>query len=495
MNTDKTVEWFPDVAAAIVNEGTTRLKAFICVHLCSSVFTGLLLASCTVGPNYSKPQVETPPAYKQSGDWLVAQPKDDVPKGKWWEIYDDPVLNGLEEQVQVSNQSLIAAEARYRQAQAATRAARSALFPTLGATGSATRSGRGSGGTGNNNTNGGGGSGTTYSVLLDARWEADIWGRVRRQVEASRANEEATAADLEAARLSLQAELATDYVLLRVADTQRALIEDSVKAFRTSLTIAQNRYRAGVAAKVDVVLAESQVKSNEAQAIDLRITRAQLEHAIAVLAGKAPGEFAIEAVKFTMTGPVVPPGVPSTLLERRPDIAAAERRMAAANAQVGVAEAAYYPNLTLSGSGGFAGTQLSNLISAPNRVWSLGLDLAGTLIDFGARSAAVESSRAAYDEAVANYRGTVLGAFQEVENSLASARWLGEELQVQQDAANLARENVTLTLNQYKAGTVGYLNVAIAQEQQLSTERDLFNLQGRQIGASIALIRALGGGW
>ncbi|HET7404415.1 MAG TPA: TolC family protein, partial [Usitatibacter sp.] len=246
--------------------------------------TGLLLASCSVGPKYSKPQVETPPAYKQSGDWLVAQPKDDVPKGKWWEIYGDPVLNGLEEQVQVSNQSLIAAEARYRQAQAATKSARSALFPTLGATGSATRSGRGGGSTSNINGNGGGGSGTSYSVLLDARWEADIWGRVRHQIEASRANEEATAADLEAARLSLQAELATDYVLLRVADTQRELIEDSVKAFRTSLTIAQNRYRAGVAAKVDVVLAESQVKSNEAQAIDLRITRAQLEHAIAVLA-------------------------------------------------------------------------------------------------------------------------------------------------------------------------------------------------------------------
>jgi len=456
------------------------------------VFAVFLLASCTVGPNYSKPQVETPPAFKQSGDWLVAQPKDDVPKGKWWEIYNDPLLNGLEEQVAVSNQSLIAAEARYRQAQAATRAARSALFPTVGATGSATRSGRGSGGTNNPS---GGGSGTSYSVLADARWEADIWGRVRRQVEASRANEEATAADLEAARLSLQAELATDYVLLRVADTQRELIEDSLKAFRTSLTIAQNRYRAGVAAKVDVVLAESQVKSNEAQSIDLRITRAQLEHAIAVLAGKAPGDFAIEPVKFSMTGPVVPPGVPSTLLERRPDIAAAERRMAAANAQVGVAQAAYYPDLTLSGSAGFAGSKLSNLISAPNRVWSLGLDLAGTLIDFGARSAAVESSRAAYDEAVANYRGTVLGAFQEVENSLASARWLGEELQVQRDAANLARENVTLTLNQYKAGTVGYLNVAIAQEQQLSNERDLYNLEGRQIGASIALIRALGGGW
>jgi len=494
MNTDKPFQ----SCRAFLDDGgrftTKTFKGFIRVHLCSSVFTGLLLASCTVGPNYSKPQVETPPAYKQSGDWLVARPKDDVPKGKWWEIYDDPVLNGLEEQVQVSNQSLIAAEARYRQAQAATRAARAALFPSVGATGSATRSGRGSGSGSTGNTSGGG-SGTSYSVLLDARWEADIWGRVRRQVEASRANEEATAADLEAARLSLQAELATDYVLLRVADTQRALIEDSLKAFRTSLTIAQNRYRAGVAAKVDVVLAESQVKSNEAQAIDLRITRAQLEHAIAVLAGKAPGDFAIEAEKFTMTGPVVPPGVPSTLLERRPDIAAAERRMAAANAQVGVAQAAYYPDLTLSGSAGFAGTKLSNLISAPNRVWSLGLDLAATLIDFGARSAAVESSRAAYDEAVANYRGTVLGAFQEVENSLASARWLGEELQVQRDAANLARENVTLTLNQYKAGTVGFLNVAIAQEQQLSNERDLYNLEGRQIGASIALIRALGGGW
>ena len=468
-----------------------RIVHSLCVHLCSSVSVAFLATACTVGPSYKRAEVETPVAYKQSGDWLVAQPRDDVPKGKWWEIFNDPLLNTLEEQVQVSNQSLLAAEARYRQAQAATRAARSALFPTIGASGSATRSGRGS-----SSVNGtGGGSGTSYSVLLDARWEADIWGKVRRQVEASRANEEASAADLEAARLSLQAELATDYVLLRVADAQRELVEDAVKNFRTSLTIAQNRYRAGVAAKVDVVLAEAQVKSNEAQAIDLRITRAQLEHAIAVLAGKPPGDFGIEPAKFSLTGPLVPPGIPSTLLERRPDIAAAERRMAAANARIGVAEAAYYPDLTLSGSAGFAGSKLGSLISAPNRVWSLGLDLAATLLDFGARSAAVESSRAAYDETVADYRGTVLGAFQEVENSLVSAHWLGEELQVQQDAARLARENVQLTLNQYKAGTVGFVNVALAQAQQLQEERDLVNLQGRQIGASVALIRALGGGW
>lgn len=445
---------------------------------------GLLVAACAVGPDYRRPQVDTPAAYKEAGDWTVAQPKDEAPKGRWWELFGDPVLNGLMEQVDVSNQTLKAAEARYAQARASTRAARAALFPSVGASADASRARRGQSG-----------SATSYSVSLDARWEADVWGRIRRQVEAARASEEAGAADVEAARLSLQAELATDYFQLRVTDAQRELLEGSVKAFQASFNIAQNRYRAGVAAKVDVVQAEAQLKSIEAQAIDLRATRAQLEHAIAVLVGKAPGGFAIEPARLDIRVPEIPPGVPSTLLERRPDIAATERRMAAANARIGVAQAAYFPSLSLTGSGGFAGASLAHLISAPNRVWALGLGLADTLLDFGGRAAQVESSRAAYDEQVANYRGTVLDAFREVENSLASVRWLAEELKVQQDAARLARESVTLTLNQYKAGTVGYLNVVQVQATQLSEERDTVNLLGRRLAASVALVRALGGGW
>jgi len=444
----------------------------------------VLLASCAVGPSYERPQAETAAAYKEAGDWVVANPRDAAPKGKWWEVFDDPVLNGLMEQVSVSNQTLAAAEARYRQARSAVRSARAGLFPTVAASGGATRSRRGESG-----------SSTSYDVGLDARWELDLWGRVRRLVEASRAAQDASAADLENARLSLQSELAINYFQLRVTDVQRELLDDSVKAFRTSFDIAQNRYRAGVAAKVDVVQAESQVKSIEAQAIDLRATRAQLEHAVAVLIGKPPAAFTLEPVPFKVHIPDIPPGLPSTLLERRPDIAAAERRMAAANARIGVAQAAYFPALSLSGSGGFASGALSSLISAPSRVWSLGLGLAGTLIDFGARGAAVESARAAYDEAVANYRGAVLEALQEVEDDLAAVRWLAEEGKVQQDAARLARESVALTVNQYKSGTVGYLNVVQVQATQLNEERQTVALLGRRLASTVGLIRALGGSW
>jgi NodT family efflux transporter outer membrane factor (OMF) lipoprotein len=451
---------------------------------CFALLAILSIGGCAVGPNYEKPAVETATAYKEADDWVVAQPSDAVPKGKWWEAFQDPVLNGLMEQVSVSNQTLAAAEARYRQARATVQSARAGLFPTVGASGGANRSRRGEGG-----------SSTNYDVGLDARWEVDLWGRVRRLIEASRAGEEASAADLENARLSLQSELAIDYFQLRVTDVQRALLEDSVKAFRTSFDIAQNRYRAGVAGKVDVVQAESQVKSIEAQAIDLRATRAQLEHAIAVLVGKPPAAFTLEPVPFKAHIPDIPPGLPSTLLERRPDIASAERRMAAANARIGVAQAAYFPSLSLTGSGGFASGALSSLVSAPSRVWSLGLGLAGTILDFGARRAAVESARAAYDEAVANYRQAVLDALQEVENNLASVRWLAEEGQVQQDAARLARESVALTVNQYKSGTVGYLNVVQVQATQLNEERQTVALLGRRLASTVGLIRALGGSW
>ena len=440
----------------------------------------VLVSACAIGPNYSKPEVDTPAQYKEAGDWIVAQPKDTVPKGKWWEAFADPILDDLISQVEVSNQDLRAAEARYRQARAAVTSARSGLFPTLGGSADASRSR---------------GTGQRYQVAVDARWEIDVWGRIRRLVEAARAGEEASQADLAAARLSLQAELATNYFQLRVTDTQRDLFDDTVVAFQRNYDMTQNRYRAGVAARVDVVQAETQLLSAQAQAIDLKSARAQLEHAIAVLIGKPAAAFTLEPVKLQVHIPDVPPGLPSTLLERRPDIAAAERRMAAANARIGVAQAAYFPALSLTGSAGFASNALSTLFSAPSRFWSIGAGLAGTILDFGARGAQVDISRAQYDEQVALYRQTVLDAFAEVENNLAATRYLAEESRVQAEAARAARESVVLTVNQYKAGTVSFLNVVQVQATQLNEERQTVALLGRRLAANVALIRALGGSW
>jgi NodT family efflux transporter outer membrane factor (OMF) lipoprotein len=446
---------------------------------CALALLGLASA-CAIGPDYSRPSVQTPEAYKEAGDWIVAKPQDTAPKGKWWEVFNDPALDRLEERVSVSNQTLKAAEARYTQARAAVQSARAGFFPTLAVDSSATRVRN---------------VGNRYSVALDARWEIDLWGRIRRLVESARAGEEASAADLEGARLSLQAELATNYFQLRVTDTTIDLLEDSVKGFEASYRVTLNRYNAGVAGRVDVAQAETQLRSTEAQAIDLRVTRAQLENAIAVLVGETPSTFVLPPRPFKARIPDIPPGVPSTLLERRPDVASAERTMAAANARIGVAEAAYFPALTLTGGVGFASNALATLFSAPSRFWSIGAGLAGTLLDFGGRSAALTSARAVYDEDLAHYRETVLGAFQEVENNLAAAHWLAEENRVQQQAARAARESVTLTVNQYKAGTVSYLNVVQVQSTQLAEERTLVTLLGRRLAATVALIRALGGTW
>lgn len=440
----------------------------------------LLLTGCAVGPDYKRPGTATPAQYKEAGDWAVAKPNDAAPRGRWWEAFHDPVLDDLEEQVTVSNQTLAAAEARYRQAHAAVQAARAQLFPTVGASFSANRSR---------------GVPNKYTLALDAQWEVDLWGRVRRLVEAARYAEEASAADLEGVRLSMQAEVATNYFQLRVTDAQRDLLNDTVKAFTISANVTQNRYNAGVAAKADVVQAQTQLLSTQAQAIDLNATRATLEHAIATLIGKPPSDLSIAPAPLHAHIPVVPPGVPSTLLERRPDIAAAERNMAAANARIGAAEAAYFPTLSLTGSGGFAGSQLHNLISAPNRFWALGASLADTLLDFGARAAQVETARGQYEEQVANYRQAVLTGLQEVEDNLATVRWLSDESRVEADAARSARESVVLTVNQYKAGTVSYLNVVTVQATQLNEERQLVTLLGRQLASTVALIRALGGTW
>ena len=395
--------------------------------------------------------------------WKAAEPRDHEWKGPWWTVYNDPVLNSLAGEVSVSNQTVAQAEAQFRQARALVALARSAYFPIVDASVSASRSRAA-------NTTGGPSRGAvnSHSLALDASWEPDLWGRVRRSVEASAASAQASAADLESIRLSLQAELAQDYFLLRALDAQQQILEDTVKAFETSLKLTENRYQVGVVARADVIQAQTQLRTTQAQAIDVGVQRAQFEHAIAVLIGKPPSEFALPRAPLNALPPGIPVGVPSELLERRPDIASAERRVAAANAQIGVAKAAFFPALTLSATGGFQGAGFSQWLNAPARFWSLGATLAQTIFDAGARRAQTEQAIAAYDATVAAYRQTVLAGFQEVEDNLAALRILEQEAQVQAEAVTAARQAVDITLNQYKAGTVSYINVLTAQATALS---------------------------
>jgi NodT family efflux transporter outer membrane factor (OMF) lipoprotein len=457
----------------------------------------MLLAACTLGPNYARPGVEAPAAYKEAEGWKTAQPRDNEPRGPWWSVFNDPQLDALVSQVEVSNQTIKAAEARVREARALTQQAQAAFFPIVTANASATRSG-GRGGTPSNVDNTGsqgGGPRNNFNVALDVNWEIDLWGRVRRTVEAGEATAQASVADLEAAKLSAQAQLAEDYFLLRAQDAQIRLFNDTVDAYQKSLKLTQNQYAVGVAARADVAQAETQLKSTQAQALDAGVQRAQFEHAIAVLLGKAPADFSIAPEIIATTFPPIPPGLPSELLERRPDIAAAERRAAAANAQVGVAEAAFFPALTLSATGGFQSSVLSQLFSLPSRYWSLGPALAQTIFDAGLRRAQTAQAMATYDENVANYRQTVLAGFQEVEDNLAALRILEQEALVQDEAVKSARESLTITLNQYRAGTANYLAVVVAQAVALSNERTALTILGRRLTASVTLIKALGGGW
>ncbi|TMH00886.1 MAG: efflux transporter outer membrane subunit [Betaproteobacteria bacterium] len=462
-------------------------------------WTAVALAGCSVGPNYVRPVAEAPPAYKEAQGWKVAEPKDQQPRGNWWEVFNDPQLSSLLTQVEISNQTLKAAEARVREARALTQAARAAFFPVVTANASASRSGSGSGaarvGSAGGQGSGGGGVSNSYNLALEVNWEVDLWGRIRRTVEASEATAQASAADLEAAKLSAQATLSEDYFLLRVQDAQIRLLNDTVAAYEKSLQLTRNQYAVGVVGRVDVAQAETQLSSTRAQAIDAAIQRAQLEHAIAVLVGKPPAEFSVAVADVPAGFPDVPPGIPSELLERRPDIAAAERRAAAANAQIGVAEAAFFPSLTLSATGGFQSSLLSHLISLPSRYWSIGSALAQTIFDAGLRRAQTAQAIATYDENVANYRQTVLAGFQEVEDNLAALRILEQEAVVQDDAVKSARESVTITLNQYRAGTANYLAVVVVQATALANERAALAILGRRLDASVALIKALGGSW
>lgn len=453
--------------------------------------TALVLNGCALGPDFLRPEVNVPTAYRAAPGWKVAEPQDQAMPPAWWELYGDPTLNELVEQVEISNQNVLAAAAQYRQAQALVSASRAAWFPTLGSTLSATR---GQGTTNGSTVSPGTSVRNTDRLALSSSWELDLWGRIGRSVEASTNAAQASAGDLAAARLSAQAGLVQNYLQLRINDAQQRLLASTLAAYQRSFEITGNRYQAGIASKADVAQAETQLKSTQAQLIDLGIQRAQLEHAIALLVGKLPSEVRLAASDAIPRLPDIPLALPSTLLERRPDVAAAERRAAAANAQIGVAQAALFPSLSISANGGYQHSNLVDLIATPHRFWSLGPALALTLFDAGARAAAKEQAIAGYDRTVANYRQTVLTAFQEVEDNLAALTILAEEKEVQQAASRAANEFQTQANNQYLAGTVSFLNVATAQAAALSAERSSLDILNRQLAASVALLKALGGG-
>ena len=454
----------------------------------------VLLAGCTVGPDYVRPKVETPLAYKETGDWKPAEPRDAAARGRWWAMFGDAQLDGLMAQVDVSNQTIAAAEAQLRQAGALAAQSRAGWWPTLTGTLQETRS-RSSQTTGPviGTT---AGKRTIYSAPLNASWEADLWGKVRRAVESGEASQQASAADLVNARLSVQSELAQSYFQLRALDSQKALLDATVAAYAKTLELTRNRYTAGVVSRGDVAQAETQLQSTRAQALDVGVQRAQLEHAVAVLLGKPASGFSLAPAALAAAPPAVPAaGLPADLLERRPDIAAAERRMAAANAQIGVAKSAFFPAATLNAAYGVQSATTQNWFTLPSRFWSLGPALALTIFDGGRRAAVSDQAVASYDQSVAGYRGTVLTAFKEVEDNLAALRILEEEAAIQAEAVKAAELSLQISLNQYQAGIITYLQVVQAQTAALANQRAVIDVQSRRIAASVLLVKALGGGW
>ncbi len=457
-----------------------------------AVVLAAALGGCMVGPDYRRPEVAAPVAYKEAAGWKRAEPRDSSPRGPWWEVFGDRELDALEAQVDISNQNVRLAEAQVRESLALVRASRAPLFPSVSAGASVTRGQTPGLAAGATNA---GGIATIRNAEVDVSWEADLWGKLGRGVEASEAGAQASAADLAAAQLSAHASLAQSYFQLRVLDVGRTILEDTVAEYERSLVLTRNRYRAGVVGKSDVVQAEAQLNSTRAQAIDLGVQRAQLEHAIASLIGKAPYDFAIARAPLAARMPELPPALPSELLERRPDIAAAERRVAAANAQVGVAEAAFFPSLTLPGVYGSSSASAAAWLTAPTRYWSIGPAIVQAIFDAGLRRAQSDAAIAAYDATVATYRQTVLTGFEEVEDNLAALRILEEETKVQADAVLAAREAVALATNQYKAGTISYLDVVTLQAAKLNNERTEVVILGQRLSAAVQLIKALGGGW
>ena len=423
------------------------------------------LCACTVGPNYVRPTAATPAVFKEAQvpsdtPWRQAQPSDTIDRGAWWSMFNDPVLDGLEKRVAISNQNIAAAAAAYDQARALVDQNRASLFPTIAANASATRSSGGGGGqVVGGFINSGSGAQNRFAGTLTGSWDADLWGRIKRTIEASRASAQASAADLANARLSAQSQLAIAYFGLRVTDELKTLLTDTVTAYQKAVDLAQNRYDAGVIARADVITAQTQLQAAQAQLVDVDVGRAQNEHAIALLIGVAPADLTIAAAKLSTAVPAAPIIVPSDLLERRPDIASTERQVAAANAQIGVATAAYFPSLTLSGSAGTSGSTIGKLFSAGTNTWSIGPALAETLLDFGARKARVRQARALHAQQTAEYRQTVLSAFQQVEDQLAALRVYADEAKIREANSASARQAEALALNRYKAGQVDYTTV------------------------------------
>ena len=444
-----------------------------------------LLGGCAVSPAYHRPSTPEPAAFKEADGWVPAAPADALERGPWWTLFGDPTLNQLADSVEVSNQNVAAAVAAYAQARALVSEQRAALFPVVALNTSADRSGGG----------GAGGAGNQYRLNIGGSWEPDVWGKLRAGVSGAAASAQASAADLAAARLSAQGELALDYFSVRQTDAQRALLATTIEGYQRVLQITQNRFNAGIAAKSDVLQAETQLANARIDDLTLARQRAQLEHAIAVLVGKAPADFTLAAAPWQVTVPEVPLGVPSTLLQRRPDIAAAERRVAAANEQIGIARAAYFPSIGLNGSYGTGGSRVGDLFSASNALWSFGLSAAQTLFDAGATRARVAGAEAQQQASVARYRQTVLDAFGDVENQLAATRVLAQQQALRQQASEAADQVEAQLLNRYKAGQVSYTEVVTAQVTALSARRALVQTQADRQTTAVALIQSLGGGW
>ncbi len=461
-----------------------------------------LATGCAVGPNYKRPPAEIPAAFKEAAPpgspaaapeaWKPAEPSDEARRGKWWEVFGDKELNTLEDEVTVSNQNIAQAEAQFRGARAAVRIVRADFFPTVTATASVTRSqsptSKAVPGTPSGPEN-------TYSLPVDLSYEFDVWGRVRRNVESSVASAQASAADLETVRLTMQTEVALDYFGLRGLDTEKDLLDTNVAAYEKALQLTVNRFNQGVASGVDVAEAQTLLETTRAQATDLSVSRAQLEHALATLTGHAAPEFSIAPTPGLSPPPAIPAGVPSELLERRPDIAGNERRVAAANAQIGVAIAAYFPHLLLAASGGYESSTLADWFSLPSRFWSLGPSLVAMLFEGGKRRAVTEQARAGHQAAVAVYRLSVLTAFQDVEDNLAALRILADEASQQQAAVVAADKSLTIARNRYLAGIATYLEVVTAEATLLTNQRVAVGIQVRRLTAAVNLIKALGGGW
>jgi NodT family efflux transporter outer membrane factor (OMF) lipoprotein len=473
-----------------------RMEAQVLKRIAGSIcaLSVLLVAGCTVGPNYKRPSAEVPAVYKEVGDWKPAQPNDQNFSGNWWEIFQDTQLNDLEAQVNVSNQNLKVAEAQYTQARALVRFYRADLFPTIGVNPTATRnqySARRQPSSATFN----GASFTDLQIPFELSYQVDVWGRVRRNIESYRAQAQASAADLATVNLSMHAELAMDYFQARTLDAEEQLLNSTVTQYEQALALIQSRFTGGIASDLEVQQAETQLETTRAQAIDVGVARAQYEHAVAVLVGKPPAEFRLPPLPLTMPPPAIPVGLPSQLLERRPDIAAAERLMAAANAQIGVAKAAYYPNITLGATGGFESGVISTLVSGPSILWSLGPTASWTLLDFGRRRAAEDQAIAFYDQNVANYRQTVLTGFQQVEDNVAALRILDHEAQVQEKAVVAAQKYLELANTRYVGGVTSYLEVTTAESAALSDEITAVTILGRRMVAAVTLVQALGGGW